>query len=87
MNLTVCIPGQRLLPRVATVAGMKLEDIGIAVVLAWAFICGVIAVALVSSASSWVLVVASGVLPPLVILRMWHPPSQAVPAIIGDVRK
>jgi hypothetical protein len=65
---------------------MKLEDIGIAVVLAWALICSVIAVPLVSSASSWVLLVASGVLPPLVILRMWHPPSQAMPAIIGDVR-
>lgn len=64
---------------------MKLEDIGIAVVLAWALICGVIAVPLVSSASNWILLVASGVLPPLVILRMWHPPPQA--AIIGDVRK
>ena len=66
---------------------MKLEDIEIAVVLAWALIWSVIAVPLVSSASSWVLLVASGVLPPLVILRMWRPVMRTVSASIRDARK
>lgn len=66
---------------------MKLEDIEIAVVLAWALIWSVIAVGLASSASSWVLLVASGMLPPLLILRLWPPPPPMTPAIIPEARK
>ena len=83
----VCIPGQRQPSRVATVTIMKLEDMKIAVVIAWALIWSVIAVSLVSSASSWILLVGSGVLPPLMILRMWHPPARTVSASIREARK
>ena len=65
---------------------MKPEDLEIAVVLAWALIWSVIAVALASSPSNWVLLVALGVLPPLLILRMWRPPLCTVPARIRDAR-
>lgn len=75
----VCIPGQRRPPRVGIVTSMTLEDMKIAVVLAWAVVWSVIAVALVSSLSHWILVVGAGVLPPLVILRMWQPAAQPVP--------
>ena len=64
---------------------MTLGDMKAAVVIAWALIWGVIAVSLVSSASSWILVVGLGVLPPLMILRMW-PPARTAPAGIREAR-
>ena len=57
---------------------MELQDMKTAVVVAWAIVWGVIAVALAGSASSWILLVGAGVLPPLVIVRMWHPLAPAV---------
>jgi len=66
---------------------MKPEDMKVAVVIAWALIWSVIAVSFVSSASSWFLLVGSGVLPPLMILWMWHPDAQTVPASIREARK
>ena len=66
---------------------MKFEDMRIAVVIAWALIWSVIAVSLVSSASSWILVVGAGVLPALIILRMWHPAARLMTARIRGARK
>jgi len=66
---------------------MTLEHMKIAVVIAWALIWSVIAVSLVSSVGNWILVVGSGVLPPLMILRMWHPPARTVPATIREARR
>ena len=66
---------------------MKLEDMKIAVVMAWAIIWSVIALSLVSSASNWILVVGSGVLPALIILRMWHPAARTVAATVREARK
>ena len=83
----VCIPGQRQPPRVATLTIMKAEDMKIAVVIAWTLIWSVIAVSLASSASSWFLLVGSGVLPPIMILWMWHPPARTVSAAVREVRK
>ncbi len=59
---------------------MTPEEIKGAVVTAWGLIWSVIAVSLVTSISGWVLLVGAGVLPPLMILWMWHPPAQPVPA-------
>ena len=61
---------------------MELEDMKTAVVLAWAIVWSVIAVSLVTSTSTWLLVVGAGVLPAFVMLRMWHPRAQAAPAIV-----
>ena len=83
----LCIPVQREPPRTATVTIMKPEDMKIAVVIAWALIWSVIAVSLVSSASSWILVVGSGVLPALLILRMWQPAARTVSARGREARK
>jgi hypothetical protein len=83
----VCIPEQRRLPLVATLTIMNREELQIAAVIAWAIIWSVIAVSLVSSASSWILMVGLGALPPLVIVRMWHPLVRTVPAVIREVRK
>jgi len=58
---------------------MGFEDMKTAVVLAWAIIWSVIAVTLVSSAGNWILLVGAGVLPPLAIVRLWHPLAQPVP--------
>jgi hypothetical protein len=66
---------------------MTREDMKAAVVIAWALIWSVIAVSLVSSASSWILLVGSGVLPPLIILRMWHSPARTVPAVSREARR
>ena len=62
-------------------------DMKTAVVIAWALIWSVIAVSLVSSASSWLLLVGSGVLLPLIVLRMWHSAARTVPAVIREARK
>ena len=66
---------------------MTLEHMKIAVVIAWALIWSVLAVSLVSSLSSWILLVGSGVLPPLMILRMWHPSARTVAAGIREARR
>jgi hypothetical protein len=66
---------------------MTFEDMKIAVVIAWALIWSVIAVTLVSSVGNWILLVGSGVLPPLMILRMWPPPVRTVSARIPEPRK
>ena len=83
----MCIPGQRQPPPVATLTIMNLEDVKVAVVIAWALIWSVIAVSLVDSASSWFLLVGSGVLPPLMILWMWQPAARTVFARIREARK
>jgi hypothetical protein len=83
----VCTPGQRRPPRAATVTIMKPEDMKIAVVIAWALIWSVIAVSLASSVSNWILVVGAGVLPPLMILRLWQPAVQTVSARIREARQ
>jgi hypothetical protein len=66
---------------------MKPEDMKIAVVIAWALIWSVIAVSLASSVSNWILVVGAGVLPPLMILRLWQPAVQTVSARIREARQ
>jgi hypothetical protein len=66
---------------------MTLEDMKLSVVIAWALIWSVIAVSLVSSVSNWILIVGLGMLPPLMILRMWQPPVRAVTARIREARK
>jgi hypothetical protein len=73
--------------RVNTLTIMKPEDMKIAVVIAWALVWSVIAVSLVSSASNWFLLVGSGVLPPLMILWMWHPAARTVFARVRGARK
>jgi hypothetical protein len=66
---------------------MKPEELKMAAVIAWAIVWSVIAVSLVSSASSWVLAVGLGVLPPLALALMWHPLAQPVPATVREARK
>ena len=65
---------------------MNREELKMAAVIAWAIVWSVIAVSLVSSASSWILAVGFGVLPPLVVVQMWHPLARTVPAFIGEAR-
>jgi hypothetical protein len=76
----VCIPGHPQPPRADRVTIMKPEEMKMAAVIAWALVWSVIAVSLVTSVSSWILLVGAGVLPPLVIACMWHPVAQIVPA-------
>jgi tetrahydromethanopterin S-methyltransferase subunit D len=66
---------------------MTLDDMKIAVVMAWALIWSVIAVSLATSVGNWVLVVGVGVLPSLMILRMWQRTPQTVPAGIREARR
>ena len=44
-----------------------------AVVLALAIVCTVVAVSLATSTGNWLLAVAWGVLPLLILLQMWRP--------------
>ena len=66
---------------------MTLEEMKAAVVIAWALVWSVVAVSLVSSVSSWILLVGAGVLPTLVILWIWHQPARLVSANIREARK
>jgi hypothetical protein len=56
----------------------------IAAGIAWAIVCTVIALAFSISISTWLIAIAGGVLPPLVILRMWRP---LAPVRIGAARR
>ena len=59
-----------------------------AVIGAWLVVCGVIGVLLdVSSASAWIVLAGSAVVPPLVLLQMWRPPAQTMSESIRDVLK
>jgi hypothetical protein len=66
---------------------MKSEELTMAAVIAWVLIWGVVAVSLASSVSHWILLVGAGVLPPLMIVRMWHPPVRTVPVGTRRARK
>jgi hypothetical protein len=61
---------------------MKPEDMNTAIVIAWAFVWSVIAVAIVNSVSTWTLVVGAAVLSAVMILRTWQPPPQPATARI-----
>jgi hypothetical protein len=39
----------------------------------------------VRSATAWILLIIAGVLPPLVLLRLWRPPAQTMSESIRDV--
>ncbi|HEX4915497.1 MAG TPA: hypothetical protein VFV51_16180 [Vicinamibacterales bacterium] len=64
---------------------MKLPHITIAVVLALAIICTVVAVSLLDYPGNWLLAIWGSVLPLVMILRMWQPPLR--PAFARMVRK
>jgi hypothetical protein len=67
---------------------MQFERVKTAIVGAWMLAWGVMALSAdVSSASSWILFVGSGVLPPLLLLRMWRQPAQTMSKSIRDVLK
>jgi hypothetical protein len=81
-------PEQRQRSRIDTVTSMQLEHRKTGVALGWVLTCGVMAVSLnVSSASDWVLLIGLGVLPPLMLLRMWHPPAPTLSERIRQVLK
>jgi Cu/Ag efflux pump CusA len=59
-----------------------------AVIGTWVLACGVIGLLLsVSSATGWILLIGSTVVPPLVLLQMWRPPAQTMSESIRDVLK
>jgi hypothetical protein len=65
---------------------MQLNHLKSAVVGAW--VLGLAAVALsfeVTSASGWMFLVGLGLLPPLVLLRMWRQPGQTMSESIHEV--
>jgi len=67
---------------------MQLEHVKTAAAVAWVLTWGAMAVSLnVSSASSWISLIGLGVLPPLMLLRMWHPPAQAVSQDIREAAR
>jgi hypothetical protein len=66
----------------------EFEHVKTAVVGAWILAWGVVALSVnVNSASSWVLLIGLGVLPPLLLLRMWRQPTQSLSESIREVLK
>ena len=79
-------PEQRQPSRTDTVRTMQLEHMKTGVALGWVLTCGVMAVSLnVSSASDWILLIGLGVLPPIMLLRIWHAPAQTLSERIREV--
>jgi hypothetical protein len=67
---------------------MQVEHVKAAVVGAWVLAWGVMALSIeLSSPSGWILLIGSGVLPPLMLLRLWRPPAQTTSESIRDVLK
>ena len=67
---------------------MQLEHMKAGLALGWVLTCGVMAVSLnVSSASSWIILMGLGVLPPLMLSRLWHAPAQTTSESIREMLK
>jgi hypothetical protein len=64
------------------------ERMKTAIVGAWMLAWSVIALSVdVNTASGWIVLVASGVLPPLMLLRLWQTPTPTMSESIRDVLK
>jgi hypothetical protein len=67
---------------------MQPKHVKTAIIGAWVLACGVMALLLdVSSGSGWAILIASVVVPPLVLLQMWRPPAQTMSESIREVLK
>jgi hypothetical protein len=67
---------------------MQHKQMKAAVIGAWVLACGVIAMLLnVSSTTGWIVLIASAVVPPLVLLQMWRPPEQTMSESIREALK
>ena len=64
------------------------ERMKTAIVGAWMLAWSVIALSVdVNTASGWIVLVASGVLPPLMLLRLWQTPTPTMSESIRHVLK
>jgi hypothetical protein len=66
---------------------MQLEHKKTAIVGAWILAWIVMALLVDVNSTNWILLVGSGVLPPLVLLRLWRPPVQSTSESIREVLK
>lgn len=67
---------------------MQPEHAKTAIIGGWALGVGAIAVSLnVDSAAGWMLLAAVGLVPPLLLLRMWRQPAPSMSQSIRDVLK
>jgi hypothetical protein len=74
--------------RLARLTVMQHEHMKIAVGGAWVLACSVMALSVgVNSASGWIVLVALGLLPPLMLYRLWRPPARTISESIHEVLK
>jgi hypothetical protein len=67
---------------------VTLENMKTTIAVAWTLsVCVVALIANATSASSWTVFVALGVLPPLALLRLWNAPAQAMSESISPARR
>jgi hypothetical protein len=67
---------------------MQLQHMKTAVAGAWVLGAGAIALSVnVSSASGWMVLIGLGVLPPLLLMRMWQQPVPTMSESIREVLK
>jgi hypothetical protein len=84
----LCILEQYLPGRIGTVVGMQRENVKSAIVGGWVLGLGAIAVSFgVDSAKGWMLLVGLGVVPPLMLFRMWRQPAPTMSESIHEVLK
>ena len=67
---------------------MQLEHVKTAIVGGWVLGLGTIAVSFgVGSATGWMLLLGLGLIPPVMLFRMWHQPAQSMSQSIHEVLK
>ena len=67
---------------------MQLEHVKKAIVGGWVLALGAAAVSFgVGSPTGWMLLVGLGLVPPLMLFRMWHQPAQTISQSIHEVLK
>jgi hypothetical protein len=75
----VCSPAQSSLPRVDRVVAMQFEYRKASIVAGWVLMLAAIAVSLnVGSATSWLVLLGMGLLPPMMLFGVWRQPAQAM---------
>ena len=84
--LELCSLEQRPRRHSGTVAGMQREHVKTAIIGGWVLALGAAAASFgVGSATGWMLLVGLGLVPPLMLFRMWRQPAPTMSESIHQV--
>lgn len=82
----MCNREQRLRTHVRTLENMQTEHVKVVLMAAWVLAVGALGYASgTTSLAGWAVVAMLSVVPPVVMLRLWRPPSPTMSETIRDV--